>query len=67
MRAANLNKYYYVYILSNQTNTVLYTGVTNDLTRRVFEHKERINRGFTRKYKMNKLVYYEVFEDPSRD
>ena len=60
-----MDNYYYVYILSNQTNTVLYTGVTNDLTRRVSERKERISKGFTRKYKVNRLVYHEVFEDPS--
>jgi putative endonuclease len=54
---------YYVYILTNDFNTVLYTGVTNDLKRRVSEHKERLTDGFTKKYKINKLVYYEVGGD----
>ena len=54
---------YYVYILTNKTNTVLYTGVTNDLERRVFEHKYESIEGFAKKYKVNKLVYYEIFED----
>ena len=44
-------------------NTVLYTGVTNDLKRRVFEHKEKFVDGFTKRYNIIKLVYYEVFED----
>jgi putative endonuclease len=45
-------------------NRVLYTGVTNDLLRRVWEHKEKLGDGFTKKYNVSKLVYYEVFEDP---
>lgn len=52
---------YYVYILTNKTNHVLYTGVTNDLVRRIAEHKSGINEGFTKKYQVNKLVYYECF------
>ncbi len=51
---------YYVYIMTNRTNTVLYTGVTNDLKRRVFEHKSKAVEGFTKRYNVNKLVYYEV-------
>jgi putative endonuclease len=43
---------------------VLYTGITNNLKRRVYEHKEKLVAGFTRKYNITKLVYYEVFEDP---
>jgi len=58
-----VNKQYYVYIITNKLNTVLYTGVTNNLLRRVYEHKERLVDGFTKKYKTTKLVYYEVFED----
>lgn len=57
------NKYYYVYILTNNNNRVLYTGVTNDLKRRVYEHKERFVEGFTKKYNASKLVYYDVCED----
>ena len=55
---------YYVYILSNKTNKVLYTGVTNDLLRRVYEHKNHlVENSFTSKYKVNKLVYYEETSD----
>ena len=56
-------KEYYVYILANKTNSVLYIGVTNDLTRRVFEHKNGLVDGFTKKYKVHKLVYYETTTD----
>ena len=58
----NLNKrrdMYYVYILTNKRNTVLYTGVTNNLERRLYEHKNKMVEGFTAKYNVNKLVYYE--------
>jgi putative endonuclease len=58
-----MTKQYYVYILTNKYNTVLYTGVTNDLVRRVYEHKDKFVKGFTKKYSLNKLVYFEVFED----
>jgi putative endonuclease len=54
-------KVYYVYIMTNKYNTVLYTGVTNDLNRRVGEHKSKIGSTFTTKYKVVKLVYYEFF------
>jgi putative endonuclease len=54
---------FYVYILTNFTNTVLYTGVTNDLVRRIFEHRNKLADGFTNKYNVNKLVYYEIFYD----
>ncbi len=57
------HNYYYVYILTNSNNRVLYTGVTNDLKRRVYEHKEKLVKGFTKKYNVSKLVYYEVCED----
>ena len=50
--------------MTNKNNTKLYTGITNDLKRRVFEHKEKKVGGFTKKYNINKLVYYEMFEDP---
>ncbi len=52
---------YFIYILTNANNTVLYTGVTNNLERRILQHKEKINIGFTSKYKIHKLVYYEIF------
>mgnify|MGYP005837831075 CR=1 FL=1 len=51
---------YYVYIMTNKTNRVLYTGVTNDLKRRVYEHKAKLVEGFTKKYNVDKLVYYEA-------
>ncbi len=50
---------YYVYILTNQYNTVLYTGVTNNLERRLYEHKNKLINGFTKKYNVDKLVYFE--------
>lgn len=50
-------------MMANQTNTTLYIGVTGNLLRRVYEHKEKIIAGFTEKYNLNKLVYFEVFED----
>ena len=53
---------YYVYILTTRNNTVLYTGVTNDLKRRVFEHKSGLNEGFTKKYHVHKLIYFEKFD-----
>ena len=54
---------YYVYILTNKTNTVMYIGVTNDLRRRLHEHKKEQIEGFTKKYHVHKLVYFEVFKD----
>ena len=53
---------YYVYILTNTRHTVLYTGVTNDLERRCFEHKQKIIKGFTNKYNVDKLIYFEQFD-----
>ena len=58
-----MSKQYYIYIIANQYNTVLYTGVTNDLIKRIYEHKEKLIAGFTKKYNVNKLVYYEIFSD----
>ena len=57
-------KHYYVYILANNTNVALYTGVTIDLKKRVYEHKERFAIGFPERYGIDKLVYYEVLDDP---
>jgi putative endonuclease len=56
-------RYYCVYIMTNAHNTVLYTGVTNNLKRRVFEHKNGQGGVFTKKYNVHKLVYYEVGND----
>lgn len=55
-------KQYFIYIITNFENGTLYTGVTNDLVRRVFEHKNKLAEGFTKKYDLTKLVYYEVFD-----
>jgi putative endonuclease len=56
-------KDYYVYIATNKNNTVLYTGVTNNIKRRMHEHKEKLVKSFTSKYNVNKLVYIEHFND----
>jgi putative endonuclease len=50
--------------MTNKNNTVLYTGMTNDLIRRVYEHKNNMGSKFTSKYNISKLVYYEIFDDP---
>ena len=52
---------YYVYILASQPNGTLYIGVTNDLIRRVWEHREKVADGFTKKYKVHRLVYFEEY------
>lgn len=57
-------KTYYVYFMTNKSNAVLYTGMTNDLERRVKEHKSKLNKGFTQKYNCNKLVYFEKYYAP---
>jgi len=54
---------YYVYILTNVTNKVLYIGVTNDLAKRIYEHKMKFVDGFAEKYNTNKLVYFETTPD----
>ena len=54
---------YYIYIMTNKNNTVLYTGVTNNLKKRIYEHKMKLIDGFTKKYNVDKLVYYEIFND----
>jgi len=60
-----MNKQYYVYIMTNKLDSVLYTGVTSDLVKRVYVHKSKLIEGFTKKYNVNKLVYYEVLDDIS--
>jgi putative endonuclease len=50
--------------MTNKINTVLYTGITGDLIKRVYEHKQKMVEGFTKKYNINKLVYYEICNDP---
>ena len=57
---------YYIYILANKTHSVLYTGVTNNLIARVLQHKEQKTEGFTKRYKVTKLVYYESTTDVSQ-
>ncbi len=57
------DKSYYVYITTNITNNVLYIGVTNNLPRRIYEHKNGLVEGFSKKYKTNRLVYYETTND----
>jgi putative endonuclease len=53
---------YYVYIITNKVNTVLYIGVTNNIVTRTWEHKQKIYKGFSSRYECNKLVYYEEFQ-----
>ena len=54
---------HYVYIMSNKYNTVLYVGVTNDLKRRIYEHRGKLIEGFTKRYNLIKLLYYEIYQD----
>ncbi len=58
-----MDKQAFVYIMTNKNNSVLYTGVTSNLIKRAYEHKNKLVDGFSRKYNLTKLVYYEVFED----
>jgi putative endonuclease len=58
-----MSNQYYVYILTNVNNTVLYTGVTNNLKRRIFEHRQGYGSVFTKRYNIYKLVYYEYTQD----
>jgi putative endonuclease len=52
-----------LYIMTNSTNTVLYTGVTSNLVQRIYQHKDKTIKGFTSKYNCTKLVYFELFDD----
>ena len=58
-----MDKQFYVYILSNKLNTVLYIGVTSNLEKRLWEHRNKVTRSFTQKYNVDNLVYFEVFDD----
>jgi len=58
-----MEKQYYIYILTNTWNRVLYVGVTNDLMRRIWEHKNSAVAGFTSRYDVGRLVYYEICQD----
>lgn len=60
----NMIKQYFVYFVTNWTGNVLYTGMTSDIEKRIFEHKNKLHRGFTQKYNLNHLVYFEEFSDP---
>jgi putative endonuclease len=57
-------KNYFIYILASRKNGTIYIGMTNGLQKRVAEHKEGLNDGFTKKYEVNELVYYEIFDNP---
>ena len=59
-----MEKQYYVYILASHKNGTLYVGVSSDLVRRIWEHKNKAVKGFTSKYGVDRLVYYEIFDDP---
>jgi putative endonuclease len=63
--AAQLSKTYYVYILASRRNGTLYIGVTNNIMGRTWQHREGLNEGFTKKYGVKMLVYYELFDDIS--
>jgi putative endonuclease len=57
-------KAFYVYMITNRSRVVLYTGITNSLMRRVSQHQNSERKGFTKRYKVNRLIYYERFNDP---
>jgi len=61
--SSNLTFMYFVYILASQRNGTLYIGMTSDIAKRVWEHKEGIVRGFTKSYNVKNLVHYELFDD----
>ena len=58
-----MTRTYYVYLLTNWNNKVMYLGVTNNLKRRIYEHKNKLIKGFTEKYNLNKLVFFEETQD----
>lgn len=59
----SMEKTYYVYIITNKLNSVLYIGITSNLVKRIWEHKNKVVDGFSNKYNLNKLVYYEICND----
>ena len=59
-----MDKDYYVYVLASQRNGTLYVGVTSNLLKRIWEHKNKVIQGFTQKYSVDKLVYFEQYRDP---
>ena len=56
-------KQYYVYFTTNKNNNVIYVGVTGNLLQRIYQHKNKIFAGFTKKYNVDKLVYYEIYNN----
>jgi len=58
-----MEKQAYIYFMSNRYNKVLYVGITSNLIKRVWEHKNKVVDGFTKRYNLNKLVYYEIYDD----
>jgi len=58
-----IDRIYYVYFITNWNNKVMYVGVTNNLERRIYEHRNKLVKGFTKKYNINKLVYFEETQD----
>jgi putative endonuclease len=60
-----MSKQFYVYILASRKHGTVYTGITNDLIRRIHQHKSKVVQGFTKRYGVCKLVYFEIFDDPS--
>jgi putative endonuclease len=61
----NMARHYYVYILASGRKGTLYVGVTSDLVRRMWQHREGLFEGFTKQYGVTQLVYYEIHEDPT--
>lgn len=57
-------KQYYVYIVTNKPKGTLYTSITSNLSKRIWEHRNKAAKGFTNKYNLDKLVYYEIYDDP---
>jgi len=59
-----VSKSYYVYVITNINNTTSYIGITNNLIRRIYEHKKEIADGFTKRYRLKKLIYFEEYKNP---